>query len=100
MTCLISYVNNLVSPLLMIFAAFVTFIGASHYVPRVINLARLLLMVNAIYHIYLISLVTRSRTQGSDQPSFLSQNAVRVPWKPSKPSNDLGSPRMTSDDLG
>ena len=55
MTCLISYVNNLVSPLLMIFAAFVTFIGASHYVPRVINLARLLLMVNAIYHIYLIS---------------------------------------------
>lgn len=71
-----SYVNNLVSPLLMILAALVTFIGASHYLPRVIHLARALLMTNAIYHIFLISSVARSRTEGNDQPSFLSQNAV------------------------
>ena len=71
----------------MILAALVTFIGASHYLPRVIHLARALLMTNAIYHIYLISSVARRRTEGTDQPSFLSQNAVRVPLKP---SDDLG----------
>jgi hypothetical protein len=77
-------VNNLVSPLLMILAALVTFIGASHYLPRGIHFARALLMTNAIYHIYLISSVARRRTDGTDgtdQPSFLSQNAVRVPLK-------------------
>ena len=77
----------------MILAALVTFIGASHYLPRVIHLARALLMTNAIYHIYLISSVARRRTDGTDQPSFLSQNAVRVPLK------SLGWPRMASDDL-
>jgi len=63
----------------MILAALVTFIGASHYLPRVIHFARALLMTNAIYHIYLISSVARRRTDGTDgtdQPSFLSQNAV------------------------
>ena len=78
----------------MILAALVTFIGASHYLPRVINLARALLMTNAIYHIYLISSVARRRTEGTDQPSFLSQNAVRVPLKP---SDGFGWPRMTSE---
>ena len=78
----------------MILAALVTFIGASHYLPRVIHFARALLMTNAIYHIYLISSVARRRTDGTDQPSFLSQNAVRVPLKP---SDGLGWPRMTSE---
>lgn len=81
----------------MILAALVTFIGASHYLPRVIHLARALLMTNAIYHIYLISSVARRRTDGTDgtdQPSFLSQNAVRVPLKP---SDGFGWPRMTSE---
>ena len=70
----------------MILAALVTFIGASHYLLRVIHLARALLMTNAIYHIFLISSISsvaRSRTESNDQPSFLSQNAVRVPLKPS-----------------
>jgi len=78
----------------MILAALVTFIGVSHYLPRVIHFARALLMTNAIYHIYLISSVARRRTDGTDQPSFLSQNAVRVPLKP---SDGLGWPRMTSE---
>jgi len=49
-----SYVSDLLSPALMILAAGVTFIGASHYLSKSIAAARPILAINGFYHIYLM----------------------------------------------
>ena len=50
-----SYVSDLLSPALMILAAAVTFVGASHYLSRCIGAARPVLAINALYHVYLMA---------------------------------------------
>ena len=56
-----SYVADLISPALMILAASVTFLGASHYLARSIGAARPILAINALYHIYLMARIVHSQ---------------------------------------
>jgi len=49
-----SYVQDLLSPTLMVLASCVTFMGAAHYGPRLISLARPILLMNALYHVYIM----------------------------------------------
>ena len=56
-----SYVLDMISPALMILASTVTFMGASHYLPRSIGTARPLLAINVLYHIYLLARIVHSQ---------------------------------------
>lgn len=56
-----SYVADLISPALMILAAAITFLGASHYLARSIGAARPVLAINALYHIYLMARIVHSQ---------------------------------------
>ena len=56
-----SYVADLLSPALMILAAAVTFIGASHYLTKTIAAARPILAINGLYHIYLMARIVHSQ---------------------------------------
>lgn len=56
-----SYVADLLSPLLMIVAAAVTFLGASHYLSRSIGAARPILAINGLYHVYIIAGIVHSQ---------------------------------------
>ena len=51
---LMSYVVDLVSPILMASAAASTFAGASQYRPRIMRSVRFVLIINAIYHTYMV----------------------------------------------
>ena len=67
-----SYVSDpyLLSPALMLIAAAVTFMGASHYLAKPIAAARPLLGINGLYHVYLIAGIVHAQ-QGDE---FFSEN--------------------------
>eukprot|EP00322_Chrysochromulina_rotalis_P023568 CAMPEP_0115829910 /NCGR_PEP_ID=MMETSP0287-20121206/1342_1 /TAXON_ID=412157 /ORGANISM="Chrysochromulina rotalis, Strain UIO044" /LENGTH=366 /DNA_ID=CAMNT_0003283191 /DNA_START=744 /DNA_END=1844 /DNA_ORIENTATION=- len=65
-----SYVADAISPALMILAACIVFVGASHYLPRCIGVARVLLAINALYHVFLIFAIM----QAKDGSKFFSHH--------------------------
>mmetsp|Transcript_28354 Transcript_28354/g.47062 ORF Transcript_28354/g.47062 Transcript_28354/m.47062 type:complete len:319 (+) Transcript_28354:122-1078(+) len=50
-----SYVTDMLSPALMLTSACVTFFAASQFVPKAVALARPLLGLNVIYHLFLVA---------------------------------------------
>ena len=81
-----SYVADLLSPAIMILGAAVTFLGASHYLSKLIGAARPLLALNALYHIYLMARIIHKRqgvpffsdAYGSSRTILLSLMCVAV----------------------
>merc|ERR1719314_57213 len=81
-----SYVADLLSPAIMILAAAVTFLGASHYLHKLIGAARPILALNALYHIYLMARIIHaqqgipffSEEYGSARTVLLSLACVAV----------------------
>jgi len=65
-----SYVADLISPGLMIFAAVVTFFGASHYLPKTVYASIPLLFCNALYHVFLMTQIVHQQ-QGA---AFFSED--------------------------
>ena len=50
-----SYIPDMLSPTLMLLAGCVTFYGANHFSPRAVAIARPILGLNVVYHLYLIA---------------------------------------------
>jgi hypothetical protein len=81
-----SYVEDLLSPALMIVAASVTFLGASHYYSKSIGAARPILALNGFYHVFIMARIVHaneglgffSQEYGSARTILLSLGCVSV----------------------